>query len=355
MDQKDYAATTAIEYVNGSAIAYDTDHMVYVRHYYLYCLELLKQALGKSPVAVNLMLGDCKPRFANSNKTYRVALQYEHTLVKQGGRNADGAIIGNVMAADGTPYLVRIENYGFFSWQDFVIEYSMPNLVNIERYGKLQSYLEKCACISPVLYAYDQQAITRAARSRQVVTTFNNENEPRRKRLLDDMRARGLNCVNERGRFSSEEISELYTDTRVLVNIHQTPHHHTFEELRVLPALLCGCVVVSEDVPLKEAIPYSEFIIWADYDSIAEKVKEVSDNYAQYFDQIFSGNALAETIRKMEHDNVRNAERIVRNIGVYRAAQISKRPLRFLAHKIRRAIADWSLPLRRRIVQIRAR
>jgi hypothetical protein len=103
----------------------------------------------------------------------------------------------------------------------------------------------------------------------------------------------------------------VYKNSKVLVNVHQTDHHHTFEELRVLPALLNGVIVVSEDVPLKEKIPYSDYIVWASYDNIAQTVKDVSNNYEYYFNKIFTNSKLMECIKKMQDLNMKCFDKLL--------------------------------------------
>ena len=60
----------------------------------------------------------------------------------------------------------------------------------------------------------------------------------------------------------------LLDSTQILINVHTTAHHHTLEEYRVLPALLRGCVVVSEDVPLAREVPYADSIVFAPYERL---------------------------------------------------------------------------------------
>jgi hypothetical protein len=88
--------------------------------------------------------------------------------------------------------------------------------------------------------------------------------------------------------FEKSELQTLYDKTKILINVHQTDHHHTFEELRVLPALSRGVLVVSEDVPLKDHIPYNEFIIWSTYEDLVDKVIEVEKNYDFFYKKIFT-------------------------------------------------------------------
>jgi hypothetical protein len=43
--------------------------------------------------------------------------------------------------------------------------------------------------------------------------------------------------------------------------MHQKEQYNTLEEFRVLPALLRGAVIVAEDVPLREVVPYHRYAI----------------------------------------------------------------------------------------------
>jgi hypothetical protein len=96
--------------------------------------------------------------------------------------------------------------------------------------------------------------------------------------------------------FDKQVLRMLYNRTKILINIHQTEHHHTFEELRVLPALQCGVLVISERSPLNNLVPYNEFVIWSEYDKICDKVNEVVNNYDYFFDLIFTKNDVTKLV-----------------------------------------------------------
>jgi hypothetical protein len=99
---------------------------------------------------------------------------------------------------------------------------------------------------------------------------------------------------------------------KILVNVHQTEHHHTLEELRVLPALLRGVVVVSEWIPLHHLLPFKDYIIFERYEMLAEKVIEVKNNYESYRDKFFGPHSkLNETINRMKKSAFENLERLV--------------------------------------------
>jgi hypothetical protein len=95
-----------------------------------------------------------------------------------------------------------------------------------------------------------------------------------------------------------------------MLNVHQTDHHHTFEELRVLPALLNGVVIVSEESPLKNVIPYSDYIVWSDYDDIPRKTLEVYNNYEYYYNKFFVEGNLKNILNDMVKNNITNLNNI---------------------------------------------
>ncbi len=92
------------------------------------------------------------------------------------------------------------------------------------------------------------------------------------------------------------------------MNIHQIDHHITLEELRVLPALLTGILVVSENVPYKEEVPYNNHIVWFDYDNMKEVIEDVISNYDFYRIKYLTG--LSDTIDRMEKNLRENINKI---------------------------------------------
>ena len=139
--------------------------------------------------------------------------------------------------------------------------------------------------MSPTIY---ETYYTKENRNILSLTTFINTNQPRRNKLLNNLNHHHLNHVNINNCFNKNKLQHIYKNTKILINIHQTDDHHTFEELRALPALECGVIVISEFSPLNELIPYNNLIIWTSYDNIIDKVKEVMNNYDYYYDKIFS-------------------------------------------------------------------
>ena len=106
----------------------------------------------------------------------------------------------------------------------------------------------------------------------------------------------------------------MYSSTKIILNIHQTDHHHTFEELRVLPALLSGVIVICEESPLKEHIPYKDYVVWCNYDEIINVTKDVLSNYEKYYELLFSSklNELRAIINSLHIDITANLSKALK-------------------------------------------
>jgi len=253
--------------------------------YYQTIVSLLKSILTQhADLSINIIFGNDIYNFNNTNKTIRINFNYEHTLVKQGGRGAHNAPIGSIKDDTNVPYLVRIDRYDELNKADIIIDYSMPNIYNVAVSNIFQEFSKKHIYISPSIY--DTYHI-KENRNINTLTTFVNIHEPRRYTLLETIKYMDINHINVNNCFDKNALQTLYKNTKILINIHQTDHHHTFEEFRVLPALQCGVLVICEESPLSHLIPYNDYIIWASYDSIHAKVMEVLDSYDEYYDSIF--------------------------------------------------------------------
>jgi len=64
-----------------------TIHVSYfVNDYYQYIVSILKYVLDNNDLSINIILGNNESEFNNKNKTIKIDINYEHTLVKEGGR-----------------------------------------------------------------------------------------------------------------------------------------------------------------------------------------------------------------------------------------------------------------------------
>lgn len=71
----------------------------------------------------------------------------------------------------------------------------------------------------------------------------------------------------------------------------------------MLPALLCGVIVVSETVPLRQQIPYQRFIVWADYGELVATTRQILADYDDHWRRIFCDPSLIETLEQMRQRN----------------------------------------------------
>ena len=297
--------------VGTTALYFNPNHDEVIRDYYLYVLELLAQAAKSCQLKANIVLGDYEVSRRDSKLNFRIDFQIEHTLVKQGGRGAEHAPMG-VVPVPGDPtqcYLVRVQNFGRLGRSDALIEYSRPNLVNLQSSHLYPELVEKLHYIAPLVYPVDEPIPDVQQRDLEIITLFGNPEEPRRKALLDTLKRWNPRCQNISGRF--DDIHDIYLRTRILVNIRQTDHHDTLEELRVLPALLSGVIVISEDVPLRAEVPYQEFILWASLNELPSLVQEVHENYAKYHARVYSGSGLRACLSAIEVANQDTARRLL--------------------------------------------
>jgi hypothetical protein len=278
------------------SLTYIKNECDYVKDYYDF---ISKKILGLSLKDEFALLG--LQGFDTSNRKI-IFINYEHNLVHPLVPYPYNLIGTTPLEGTEYKYLVRIEQPNQFVSCSYYIEYSQPNIQNIKSLSLLNQFNSKIIYVPPILCCYSPESDNR--NEYDVLTSFyilNPDGRPRRKILHDILLSEIPKYHNIPKVFGDELYEKFYKKSKILVNIHQTDHHHTFEELRVLPALLNGLIVVAEDSPLKESIPYHEYIIWSKYEDIVSKTKEVLDNYEEFYDRIHGQSSnLKEIISKME-------------------------------------------------------
>jgi hypothetical protein len=287
-----------INKINNNSIAFNNDQVIHTKEYYNYCVDLLKKWLITYEGKLNVIVGNYDVVFDNDNKIIKIDIQCEHTLVKSEGRSVNEKIYGKIKSNDGY-YLVRIDNFNYLNSLDYVIEYSLPNIENIKSCGKFEDFLSRVMYVAPTLYEPNFNGV-----KTDVITLFDSTGNIRRKNILTQFKELNINNHEINDCFSHECLLKTYEKTKIMVNVHQTDHHHTFEELRVLPALLNGVIIISENVPIKEKIPYNEFVVWCDYNEISRKTLEVINNYELYFNRIFTNSKLTTILNNIRTKNI---------------------------------------------------
>lgn len=286
------------ESVGVATLRYPGQPAPYLADYLQYGVMLLRENLRVKPRPLTLAFDeDGEP---HDPCVCRVGIQWEHTLVRPGGRDTQDALPGAVPMAAGGNYLVRIPRLASLRACDLVIDYSRANRENIERSGRHADLLAKLVVIAPLLHRQD---FAPDGRPLPLICLFGDRRQPRRARLLSDAARRGLPLRHVDGIFDTPGLQRLYRSSRLLLNVHQTDDHHTAEELRILPALQSGMIVISEDVPLREVLPYQRFVIWAAYDELLATVERVLANYAAEHARLFGDGQLERVLAQMAADN----------------------------------------------------
>lgn len=301
---------------NQSYLYYENNYGI-INDYCQNIVDILKQILTNHPeISMNIALCNNSYPFNNHNKTLRIDINYEHTLVKKGGRDTFGSPNGNILDTDDNYYLVRINNYNELNKSDIIIDYSIPNIYHVDTSNLFKEFSKKHIYIYSSIY---DSYFIKENRNITALTTFINTNEPRRKMLLQKIKEKKMEHININDCFQKKELHNLYKNTKIVINIHQTDHHHTFEELRVLPALQSGVIVICENSPLSNLIPYHDYIIWSTYENILDKVAEVINNYDFFYNEIF----VKEKKKKLDEFNMINYHTLYDKISMISSSSSS--------------------------------
>jgi hypothetical protein len=278
------------------------DYPYFVDAYVQYIVKLISNFIVNNPnlcINIGIYINHFnRYNFNNNYKTVNISVNLEHTIVK----NAKGFVSDNLPKSflqdeNGENYLVRIDHYNNHVNSDIVIDYSMPNIKNCEY---INAFPNKHIYTSSSIYDF---YFIKENRDIQILTTFINVKIELRRKLLNDIKNKNLPHVNVNNCFKEEELKNLYKRTKILINIHQAHYCHTFEELRVLPALELGVIVISEKSPLVELLPYYNYIIWTSYENILDVTTEVMNNYDSYHNLIFKNNNIEDVLSGLKIDN----------------------------------------------------
>lgn len=289
--------------VKSAILVYRQNSEIVIQDYCLYVQALLMDRLGD--IKRNAVIFFECPGLSLMKclmPSFNISLQIEHTLLKPDTTNTALTFSGGL----GIPnqeklYLVRVDNFEKLKQADVVIDYSRINLFNIRSCSDLLAYSQKTFCISPTLYSLRLSTVGRSG----IITLFGNPNIPRRKLFLEDLDKNQVISKNISGVYFGVE--EIYQKAKIVINIRQSDMYDTLEELRVLPALRSGAIVICENAPYMEKTAYSQFVIWGSIEEIPNLAIEVEKNYEAVHRRIFgdgSDNSLfVKRMRRIEKCN----------------------------------------------------
>jgi hypothetical protein len=126
-----------------NSFLYYKENLGIVNDYYQNIVNLIKKILYNNPdLRINIILShDCNYNFGNMNKTILININYEHTLVKIGGRDVPyDTPVGKIYYECDKTYFVRICDYHNLNMSDIIIDYSVPNIYNVKTYLQYNSF-----------------------------------------------------------------------------------------------------------------------------------------------------------------------------------------------------------------------
>jgi hypothetical protein len=268
-----------------------------------YLIELLRSHPGSDRLDLTLLLHGARARSGRSGPTRRIRFQPEHTLVKPGAAESDPAPSSRTpLPGSQDRYRFRLLHQSLLEQADLILDYCECNLRHWQDSAQADSLLRRARLLSPINLPVAHDA---HARSRALVTLFSNPPGRRRAAFLAEARDHGLPVIQAGRAYRRQALTSLVDDTVVLINLRQSDHHDTFEALRVLPALARGVLVVSEDVPLRAALPYQDCVIWADRGHLLEALEDVHARRQHHWQAIFGSGRCQARLKALAAQNQR--------------------------------------------------
>ena len=218
-------------------------------------------------------------------KDINLDFQYEHTFIK----NKDDEYSCTVYRFN---ELIKLQS---------VFEYSNANVNHIKTSEYFKENSDIFRYYPPLLYDISNSDRDRNNRFKNCLTIHNST--IRRNNVHQKIDMDYYHNVCSGNVYCKNTMKNILNEYKILVNIHQTDMYGTLEELRVLPALMTGILVISEDSPYKEHIPFSNHIIWSSYDDIVDTINNVLENYDFFCQKYLNGLNLTLQKMKTESDN----------------------------------------------------
>lgn len=268
--------------------------------YFNYIIKLLESYLLLSDISVNCILHLSEDMYSIEPKQKYIKF---------------GINVEQLIQKENDTYICNSSEEDYVNNMDILIEYSATNIYILKT--KTEIYKKyKLFYIAPVIYKYvtehENKNIT-------TLTTFVNIDDKidTELRRLDFLNKLNLPThINLQNCFNYDELKQILLRTKILINVHRINNLQTFEEIRVLPALMSRIIVISEISPFIDEILYKDLIIWCDYDSLVSKTYEVIENYDFYYNKIFTEDNI-NLLNSLHHKNIITIEYIFKNIIHY--------------------------------------
>eukprot|EP01038_Epipyxis_sp_PR26KG_P008157 gene8157-11039_t len=310
------------------------DVQKYSHDYYFtnkrYFVDLL-QAYVKNH-NIDIQYFTCKSNDSTwSGPSYKIIFNNEHTFIHPAanpvvvnssepnndplGMNRISTFKGNLPTKNQSEtYFIRLHDFSDYCTSSVMIDYNLANIYNIQMSGLFdEDFLSRIIYIPAFLYDYNPNV----GKHNKIMTCFK-KIYGRRRIFMEKLTKVYPNAENVNF-LSIEEELQHFDSAKILINVHQTDFHHTLEEYRILPALLRGVVIVSEEVPYVEFVPYREYIIFAPYHELVDTMIYVHNNYDSIHSRFFGNKSSLPSILQTMRANASSSLEQVLNkvIGIH--------------------------------------
>lgn len=283
--------------INKVILIYRSNPEIVIHDYYYYILNILDKNLANLKVS-RVVFFECPGLSALKifGKSIKIFLQIEHTLFRpESTASSSWLQSGLPILGAKEKYLIRIAGFDKLRFADVIFDYSRINLLNIQSSIAFRDYFKKTVCISPTLYPI----CTNGKDRNGIITLFGDPNLPRRKLFLENLQSNAVSIKNIQGVYLG--VDQIYQSAKIVINIRQSDAFDTLEELRVLPALRSGAIVVCETAPYIEKTAYSKYIIWGSLSELPRLIMEVENNYDEIRQSIFGdGSENSSFVKRMK-------------------------------------------------------
>lgn len=309
-----YARSAFTRLSRRSQVFVPTSLPLHVRLYFLFVAQLIHDASVDRKLSQKIYIGLPKHLKALPRSWSTLVLQVEQAIytaapdqLSSEGRiehDADPAIEEVVRA-------VRLHGpLESFEKASAVIDYSALNIERLANLPALSPHSPTLHTIAPVLGDFPHNVEPRKVAT--VATMYGSPDRGRRGRMRSVLSKAGIEVHNIHN-FENYKIA--FRHVAILLNFRQVEHFSTPEELRILPALLQGVVVITEDTPFARKSLCAEYLLFAHASNLIEIVKEVQGDYSKYWAQAFGDDRFSNFVKDLELSNNATATRIVQRIN----------------------------------------